>query len=372
MVPPTRAAKLAALVDQEREHQAPSLPLELWHLIFAQNTNPKHLWTVGRQVCSMWRSEIPKIMAKKYLEDPKMTQIHSDCEIARERSQSCVMGSKLIFSHYKDNKTRAVFKKCPEDEEYEHFDLCPENLARAKEEKSRSLDDFFIEGALDPESCPVCRREPTSTSSSKRCDLPPYQIRIKWEANDTELPGLEVDFERAEISFGWYGMFEMYFLEAAILDRHDDEIATAALQWLHREESSMASIVARACRDNKARYEYRKEVRRARNKRRGYELHCFGNGCKSDREDLILEACIWLEKPKGACTEDKEEKQMKEFQKNAQRKLSRMEMHLNSRPGDGERFLSAAWKQKLVDVPHNKRGEFEARYAMQWLGRQRM
>jgi hypothetical protein len=116
MAPTTRAAKKAAL---QCENPPPSLPLELWHLIFAQNTNPKHLWTVGRQVCSMWRSEIPKIMAKKYLEDPKMTQIHCDCEIAFEKSLSCLMGPKLIFSHYKDNKTRAVFKKCSEHEEDE-------------------------------------------------------------------------------------------------------------------------------------------------------------------------------------------------------------------------------------------------------------
>lgn len=372
MAPTTRAAREAAL---PRENPPPSLPLELWHLIFAQNTNPKHLWTVGRQVCSMWRSEIPKIMAKKYLEDPEMTQIHCDCEVASEKFLSCLMGRELIFSHYKDNKTRAVFKKCPEDVEDEDFHIssCLGTLARAKEEKSRSLDAFSIpEDARYQEVCSDCRRESTTTSSGKRCDLPPYQIRIKWEANDTELPGLEADFERAEISFEWYSMFEMFYREAAILDRHDDEIATAALQWLHREEPSMADIVARACRDKQARREFRIEVRRDRNKRRGYELHCYRNGRIDHVEHMIDTACMLLEQPAGACTEDKEEKQMKEFQKAAQSKLSLLEMQLKSRPGDGERFLSAAWKQKLADVPHSMRGEFEARYAGQWLGRQRM
>jgi hypothetical protein len=169
-------------------------------------------------------------------------------------------------------------------------------------------------------------------------------------------------------------MYEMYFREAAILDRHDDQIATAALQWLHREEPSMVDIIARAFQDVKARFRYRKEVRRNRIIRTEYQLHRprHRHGRLSYIEELNFESCVGLEHPMGACTEDEEEKQMKEFQKDAQRKLSHMEMHLRTRPGDGERFLSAAWKKQLTDVPRYMRGEFEARHAMQWLGRQRM
>ena len=117
MAPTTRAAKTAALADQKREIQTPSLPLEIWHLIFLQNTHPKHLWTIGRQVCSTWRSKIPKVIAKKYLEDPNMTQIHSDSETTTEvENLTCLMGSKLIFSHYdSSDKTRAVFKQCSKE-----------------------------------------------------------------------------------------------------------------------------------------------------------------------------------------------------------------------------------------------------------------
>ena len=116
------------VVDQERQNRIPSLPPEVWQLISLQNTNPKHLWTVGRQVCSMWRSEIPKVIAKKYLEDPGMTQIHSDREMASEMASlglTCLMGVKTIFSHY-ENKTRAVFKRCPEEEEDDREHLNPE------------------------------------------------------------------------------------------------------------------------------------------------------------------------------------------------------------------------------------------------------
>jgi hypothetical protein len=213
MAPTTRAAKQPALADQKRETQPPSLPLEVWHLIFLQTTNPKHLWTVGRKVCSTWRSEIPKVIAKQYLEDLTMTQIHSDCLITGDKDLACLMGSKLIFSHYHhSDKTRAVFKKCPMDGEGGHEHWCKVTREKAGENESRSLDDFYIEPGRE---CSAC----FGSSGSRRCDLPPNSIRIKCEANDTELPGLEVDFARREISFEWQGMLKEYSREAAILDR---------------------------------------------------------------------------------------------------------------------------------------------------------
>ena len=54
------------------------LPPELWQRVFSQHTDPSQLWTAGRQVCSAWRSEIPKVFAKKYLENPDMVQIYFD------------------------------------------------------------------------------------------------------------------------------------------------------------------------------------------------------------------------------------------------------------------------------------------------------
>jgi hypothetical protein len=53
----------------KRSAYVPSLPLEVWILIFFQNTDPSHLYTMGRQVCSAWRIEIPKVIAD-YGTDP--------------------------------------------------------------------------------------------------------------------------------------------------------------------------------------------------------------------------------------------------------------------------------------------------------------
>ena len=379
MAPKPRADRLAAPTPTKREScdaQAPSLPPELWQLIFHQNTNPKHLWTVGRKVCSAWRTEIPKIIAKKYLEDPDMTQIHCDCEIAGEKGLTCLMGSKLIFDHYCEDKTRAVFRKVPEDDDDEdelHCGLCTETLTRAKEEECRSLDGFHMRGALNEgEVCGDCY----GSSRSRRCDLPPYQMRVKWDANDTELPGLEANFERGEISFEWRRMLDLFFREATLLDSRDDEIATEALQWLEREKPSIARVVARAREDHRARQKYKEEVRRDRIKRQELDIHCRRQSGLFDTgvEYMILHASDALESPEDASTENREEMRMKEFQSEAERKLSHMYeiLPLNRHLGDKEEALLAMWENQLVDATREERGTIEARYAMQWLGRQRI
>lgn len=351
MAPTTRAAKMAAHKNQEREFQTPSLPLEVWHLIFIQNTNPKHLWTVGRKVCSTWRSEIPKVIAKKYLEDPTMTQIHSDSETTEVEDLTCLMGSKLIFSHYDPrNKTRAVFKQCPKEGKGGHEHFCTLTRERAGENKSRSLDDFHISAGLSDEGrCSFC----FGSSKNRRCDLPPYSIRIKWEANDTELPGLEADFARCEISFEWQGMFEMWFREAAILNRLYQDIATDSLQWLDREKPSMARVMLRTWADNDARMVCRKEVRRNRINRRDNEIHhshLHGGSFDPEIGKRILEGFQELEVPKYVDpTEDEEENRIRKVQAAADRGLANIQgcMHFDAIPGDEERYLLLWWEGQL-------------------------
>lgn len=77
--------------------QALYLPPEVWQRVFFQHTDPESLWTAGRQVCSMWRSEIAKVFAKKYLENPDMVQIYFDCGIARIEGANCMMGAEMVF-----------------------------------------------------------------------------------------------------------------------------------------------------------------------------------------------------------------------------------------------------------------------------------
>jgi hypothetical protein len=249
---------LAFILNTERSAHVPSLPLELWNLIFLENTDPHHLWIVGRQVCATWRAEIPKVIAKKYLENRRMTNIDSCCPW-NVRSVACLMGRKLVFSHYK-GKNRIVFGKSVRldrrerrDEKY-HSEGCTEHLARMKEARSQNVNDFH-----DPNPTPCL--ECTDKAGGKRCDLPTYYIRIKTEYLDTELCGLEVDFEKGEISVDWKAMLTAFYREAAVLKRHGDQIATKAIQWYREEKRSLASVVQRALEDRTALWNYRKKVR---------------------------------------------------------------------------------------------------------------
>jgi len=46
---------------------------------------------------------------------------------------------------------------------------------------------------------------------------PTHTIRVKRLVNDTELPGLRVDYDKREVSFRWLDMFECLYREEAAL-----------------------------------------------------------------------------------------------------------------------------------------------------------
>jgi hypothetical protein len=294
----------------KRSMYVPSLPLELWILIFFQNTDPSHLYTVCRQVCSAWRTEIPKVIAKKYLEDPVMVQIHSDCATSKDKRFTCLLGPELGFSHYKGTgNDRVVFKptyKGPAEPDH-HEDECTTLYTRAKNRGSRSLDDLRLPIAHD-------HRRHFQQVGGKYVDLPPCQIRIKWVFNDTELPGLKVDFAKGEISFEWQPMLELFYREAAVLDRHDSLLATEAMKWLNEEDRSIAAVLVRTWKDRAARESRRMGLRRERIKDWYRNVHNHKHSGRFDAtfEDMASRAFRNLEWPgrciRPPCAEDEDEK----------------------------------------------------------------
>jgi len=49
--------------------------------------------------------------------------------------------------------------------------------------------------------------------------FPTHGIRVKGTINDTELPGMEVDYMEGEVSFQWLPMFERLFREAHAIEQ---------------------------------------------------------------------------------------------------------------------------------------------------------
>ena len=307
------------------------VPPEVWLLVFFQNTDPSHLYTVGRQVCSVWRTEIPKVIAKKYLEDPTMVQIHADCETSWCKRYTCLLGHGLGFSHYAGvMNDRIVFKPMSGawGEDYEGG--CTEPYIQPRNNTSQSLPAAY--------NCPRYIEQ----ADGKHFDLPPRQIRIKWDSNYTELLALEVDFDKAEISFEWGPMLELFYREVAQLDRRYRQIAAAALQWLKQEDRTMTAVFLRTWKDQGVRREYRRELRHFRIKTWYCDVHNHEHAGDFDYPLLFQTP----ERVLGPCAEDKDEARRRKVEFEAYEMLRRMtviadNVRYANEYGD---FLRGAWE----------------------------
>jgi hypothetical protein len=67
---------------------------------------------------------------------------------------------------------------------------------------------------------------------------------------------LEVDFDEVEISFERGRMLELYYREAATLDRRNRQIAAEAMRWLKEDDRSIADTLLRAWNDRAARTQH--------------------------------------------------------------------------------------------------------------------
>lgn len=204
--------------------QAVYLPPEIWQRVFLQHTDPGSLWTVGRQVCSAWRSEIAKVFAKKYLEDPDMVQIFFDCGRTRIEGVSCMMSVEMVFDRYTGQaNSRSVFADSP-------------TIGGRTSRNSKAFNEQYDRtkfGAWQRNIEMYLGADPGARDDGGRFDLPPYQICIKSRANDSELPGLGYNFQKREISFEWEGMFAKFYREAAMLAKREHGIMTESTQWLN-------------------------------------------------------------------------------------------------------------------------------------------
>ena len=93
-------------------------------------------------------------------------------------------------------------------------------------------------------------------------DNPPHVVCISGQANDTELPGLRFDTDKAELSFEWEGMLQNFLAERAEFARR-----TAASQARLSKAIGRANVteVLKAVKDHdKLMVKVRKELRRER------------------------------------------------------------------------------------------------------------
>jgi hypothetical protein len=255
------------------------LPPEIWEQIFHQHTQPNFLWHVGRQVSSTWRSSIAAVFAKKYLENPAMVQIHYDCGMAGISGCLCDFKVEMVFDRYAtstgktrnnrdNNKRRAVFAENPLTTGAENarrfFPREQDDLEyrRQKFDRWRANVEFYL--GVRPKKEKKKKQERTLATAGGPFEPRLHQIRFKFRANDTELPSLEFDFERREISFEWTGMFDHFCAEAILLEQREGALLPESEQWLNDGKHSIAGALAFSKATKVARENIAREVRRNR------------------------------------------------------------------------------------------------------------
>ncbi|KAM0697729.1 hypothetical protein Q7P36_002583 [Cladosporium allicinum] len=135
-----------------------------------------------------------------------MVQVYFDCGQVVVENTYCDMVVEMVFGRYVgENKDRCVFTEGPatrgmhEISWIPHHQFSPNYVQSCERERwavwQRKIDLYL--GA-----------DPAAKAKGGRFDVPPYQIQIKRSAADTELPKLEYDSQRKEISFEWQGMFD--------------------------------------------------------------------------------------------------------------------------------------------------------------------
>jgi hypothetical protein len=115
--------------------------------------------------------------------------------------------------------------------------------------------------------------DPEARRTGGRFDLPPYQIRIKSRATDSELPNLDFDVDKREISFEWEGMFARFFYELAVLESVQQSIMAESTLWLSERVRTLGSALSHKKKRWQALCNATKRIRRHRVRRWYIENH---------------------------------------------------------------------------------------------------
>ncbi|KAK0661396.1 hypothetical protein DIS24_g2656 [Lasiodiplodia hormozganensis] len=181
--------------------RCPPLPIEVWVRIISCISNSNvipHVWLSCRRVSRAVRAATEEAFLHRHLK-PRTHIRFRDLGMVRDSGGwKHYLGLTLEFDRLSEDRTRAIFsnKNAIEDDDGDGEE--EEEIERALTARWRSAM-MLYQGNGDG-----CRN-----------DLPPYTIAVRQIVNDTELPGLEIDYEKREMSFDWRAMFDKLFGEEA-------------------------------------------------------------------------------------------------------------------------------------------------------------
>ncbi|KAF2145402.1 uncharacterized protein K452DRAFT_283760 [Aplosporella prunicola CBS 121167] len=187
---------------ETQARRCPQLPFELWTRIISCLTRDTHYtartWFNFRQVSHMLKAATEEAFLTTHL---KKTCIHYNLGMELDKDKmKCYMSLDLAFIKLSDDRSRAIFGD-------EH----PESVPNQKRRGIYKVMQRHWENGMDMYL--------GTSSGERRFDLPPHTILLRRFANDTDLPGLEIDYAKRAISFEWKGMFNALFSEELYVQR---------------------------------------------------------------------------------------------------------------------------------------------------------
>ncbi|KAI9767493.1 MAG: hypothetical protein M1835_007037 [Candelina submexicana] len=227
----------------------PSLPVEVWarvlqSLPYRQKHDLLHLWITCRSVSRFFKDEIEYIFRKKHLSRTRMSFQRDNYEPRPDESVFSIYEltrqCDWIFSHVSpDDKNIAIFVGA---EEY---------LGKHKEAVPRILPSIIEERDLPD-----------------RLYSPQHTVQIRREFNDTELLGLNIDYEKLELSLNWRELYCNFFAE--------EKLITTIMHQIQDEMDRVDDVWEAS----------RLEARRLRVRRQFREKHDIDRMLAADEEGL--------------------------------------------------------------------------------------
>ena len=186
---PDNLRRRDAAVVADRVRQLPYLPPELWYLIIASITDSRYLprvWLNFRLVSRFFKHATERVFAELHLPRTRLEFLGFD-SVVDEHRQPRELDFALDFDRLSEDGRRVIYTDKTMDGQHGRALLLGNDSTTVHEECVRQWMAKVTAYLARP---PANRR-----------DAPPHVLVLRRIANDTELPGLAVDFARFEASF---------------------------------------------------------------------------------------------------------------------------------------------------------------------------
>lgn len=192
----------------------PHLPIELWTAIISHISAPEDIisaWLNIRRVSRSFRSATETAMRQRLMRSAHLDFVSHHIKAVRTfpgPSSRIQLGAiETRFDRWSEDGNRVFFRDKTALERMDEF-----LLMHTKEDWVHRVGNYMSQTCVPPEIVVVGGRRRLATNLVS-FNIPPHIITVGGMVNDTELPGLEVDYDRLEVSFLWRPMLTMFLAE---------------------------------------------------------------------------------------------------------------------------------------------------------------